>query len=374
MLLILAEFMLEVAQRFGRFPSAIHGQVRTMKQLWLLPTTVVGSYPQPDWLIDRENLRKRAPVRWRAGEMWRIPEPLLEQAQDDATIVAIHEMELAGVDIISDGEIRRESYSNRFANALGGVDHERPGAGLNRRGGPDVVPLVSGPIRRLAQVEVRDLTFLRANTQRMVKITLPGPFTMSQQAENTWYPDEETLAMEYAAAVNEEMRDLFAAGADVVQLDEPYMVSWFEKARKFAVPALNRALADAPGTTVVHMCFGYGHYVRDKQGSKYAFLGELAVCTADQISIEAAQPQLDLSILRELPNKTIVLGVIDLADRAVETPDIVAGRIRAALKHVAPERLVIAPDCGMKYLPRETAFAKLQAMVAGTRIVRAELT
>jgi 5-methyltetrahydropteroyltriglutamate--homocysteine methyltransferase len=237
-----------------------------------------------------------------------------------------------------------------------------------------VVPLVSGPIRRLAQVEVRDLTFLRANTQRMVKITLPGPFTMSQQAENTWYPDEETLAMEYAAVVNEEMRDLFAAGADVVQLDEPYMVSWFEKARKFAVPALNRALADAPGTTVVHMCFGYGHYVRDKQGSKYAFLGELAVCTADQISIEAAQPQLDLSILRELPNKTIVLGVIDLADRAVETPDVVAERIRAALKHVPPQRLVIAPDCGMKYLPRETAFAKLQAMVAGTRIVRAELT
>ncbi len=340
----------------------------------LLPTTVVGSYPQPDWLVDRDNLRKRVPVRWRAREMWRIPEPWLEQAQDDATIVAIHDMERAGVDIISDGEIRRESYSNRFANALGGVDRDRPGQGLNRRGKPDVVPLVCGQIRRLAPVEVRDLIFLRQHTSRMTKLTLPGPFTMSQQAQNTYYPDDESLAMDYAAAVNEEIKDLFAAGADVVQIDEPYMQAWPDKARKFAVRALNRALEGVGGTTAVHLCFGYGHYVKEKKEPGYAFLGELEECAADQVSIEAAQPKLDLSVLKELPSKTIMLGVLDLGDPQVESAETVANRIRAALKVVSPSRLVIAPDCGMKYLARDVAFAKLKAMVEGTQLVRAELT
>jgi 5-methyltetrahydropteroyltriglutamate--homocysteine methyltransferase len=344
-----------------------------MSEQILLPTTVVGSYPQPDWLIDRESLRKRVPTRVRAREMWRIPEPWLEQAQDDATIVAIHDMERAGVDIISDGEIRRESYSNRFATALGGVDPEHPGQGLTRRGTPDIVPLVNGSIRRQGPVEVRDLTFLRAHTGRKVKITLPGPFTMSQQAQNTHYPDEESLAMDYAVAANEEIKDLFAAGADVVQIDEPYMQAWPDKARKFAVKALNRALEGVSGITVVHLCFGYGHYIKDKQGSGYSFLPELEDCATTQVSIEAAQPQLDLSILKRLPTKTIMLGVLDLGDRTIETPNAVADRIRAALKVAPPERLVIAPDCGMKYLPRDVAFGKLKAMVEGARIVRVSL-
>jgi 5-methyltetrahydropteroyltriglutamate--homocysteine methyltransferase len=241
----------------------------------LLPTTVVGSYPQPEWLIDREALRKRIPVRVRAREMWRISESLLEEAQDDATIVAIHDMERAGIDIVSDGEMRRESYSNRFANALGGVDPKRPGAGLTRRGTPDVVPLVSGPIRRTGPIEVRDLTFLRTHATRKVKITLPGPFTMTHQAENAYYPDAESLAMAYAVAVNEEIKDLFAAGADVVQIDEPYMQGWPEKAKAYAVKALNRALEGVIGTTVVHLCFGYGHYVKDKKSTGYSFLPDI---------------------------------------------------------------------------------------------------
>ncbi len=340
----------------------------------LLPTTVVGSYPQPDWLIDRDTLRKRVPARWRAREMWRIPEQWLEQAQDDATIVAIHDLERAGVDIISDGEIRRESYSNRFANALAGVDPDHPGEGLNRRGKPDIVPLVSGKIRRLAPVEVRDLAFLRAHTSRMTKLTIPGPFTMSQQAQNAYYPDEEALAMDYAVAVNEEIKDLFAAGADVVQIDEPYIQAWPDKARKFAVRALNRALEGVRGITAVHLCFGYGHYVKEKKEPGYAFLRELEECVTDQVSIEAAQPKLDLSVLKDLPSKTIMLGVLDLGDPQIESAETVAGRIRAALKFVPPARLVIAPDCGMKYLAREIAFGKLKAMVEGTKIVRAELT
>ncbi len=338
----------------------------------LLPTTVVGSYPQPDWLIDRTSLKKRVPARVRATDLWRIAEPWLEQAQDDATLLAIREMERAGVDIISDGEMRRESYSNRFANALGGVDRERLGAGLNRRGGPDIVPLVSGPIRRVEPVEVRDLTFLRANTERMVKITLPGPFTMTRQAENAYYADEEALAMAYAAAVNDEIKDLFAAGADVVQLDEPYMDSFPEQARRYAVKAINRALEGVSGTTVVHICFGYGHYVK-KKSAPYAFLRELEDCTADQISIEAAQPQLDLSILKDLPSKTIMVGVLNLGDEMIETPELIAQRLRAALAVIPAERLVAAPDCGMKYLPREVAWGKLKAMVEGAGIVRQEL-
>ena len=250
---------------------------------------MVGSYPQPDWLIDRENLAKRPPPRVRAREVWRIPEPWLEQAQDDATIVAIHEMESAGVDIISDGEMRRESYSNRLANALGGIDRERPGSAISRSGKPDIVPLVSGPIRRLAPVEVRDLTFLRAHTARQVKITLPGPFTMTQQAQNAYYPDEDSLAMAYAEAVNAEIKDLFAAGADVVQIDEPYMQARPELARHYGLKALNRALAGVTGTTAVHLCFGYAYIMKDKPAG-YSFLPELENCLADQISIEAAQP------------------------------------------------------------------------------------
>jgi 5-methyltetrahydropteroyltriglutamate--homocysteine methyltransferase len=338
----------------------------------LIPTTVVGSYPQPDWLIDRTSLKQRVPARVRARDLWRIPEQWLEQAQDDATLLAIREMERAGIDIISDGEMRRESYSNRFANALGGVDRERLGAGLNRRGGPDIVPLVEGPIRRLEPVEVRDLSFLRANTDRHVKITLPGPFTLTRQAENAHYPDEESLAMDYAAAVNEEIKDLFAAGADVVQLDEPYMDSFAEQARRYAVKAINRALEGVIGTSVVHICFGYGHYLK-KKNSPYSFLRELEGCAAKQVSIEAAQPNLDLSILKELPSKTIMLGVLNLADETIESAELIAQRLRAALAVIPPERLVAAPDCGMKYLSRDAAFGKLKAMVAGAQIVREEL-
>lgn len=345
-----------------------------MSDSTLLPTTVVGSYPQPDWLIDRENLAKRVPSRVRARELWRIPEPWLAQAQDDATIVAIHEMELAGVDIISDGEIRRESYSNRFATALGGVDQERLGSGLNRRGRPDVVPLVNGPIRRTVPIEVPDLQFLRAHTTRKIKITIPGPFTMTHQAQNSYYPDEESLAMAYAAAVNDEVKDLFAAGADVVQLDEPYMEAWADKARQYAVKAINRALEGVTGTTVVHLCFGYGHYVKEKKVNRYSFLPELNDCIANQISIEAAQPKLDLSMLKDLPSKKIMLGVLNLGDNTVETAEIVAARIRAAMAVVPPERLVIAPDCGMKYLPRDVAFGKLKAMCTAAKMVRAEIS
>ena len=343
-----------------------------MNAKMLLPTTVVGSYPQPDWLIDRTSLKQRAPARVRATDLWRIPAEWREQAQDDATVLAIREMERAGVDIISDGEMRRESYSNRFANGLGGVDRERLGAGLNRRGGPDVVPLVSGPIHRVGPVEVRDLSFLRANTDRMVKITLPGPFTLTRQAENAHYPDEESLAMAYAAAVNGEIKDLFAAGADVVQLDEPYMDSFPEQARRYAVKAINRALEGVGGTTVVHICFGYGHYLK-KKNSPYSFLCELEDCLADQVSLEAAQPNLDLSVLKELPSKTIMLGVLNLGDETVETPALVAERLRAALAALPAERLVVAPDCGMKYLSRAVAFGKLKAMVEGARLVRQEL-
>jgi 5-methyltetrahydropteroyltriglutamate--homocysteine methyltransferase len=338
-----------------------------------LTTTVVGSYPQPDWLIDRERLGSRLPPRVRARELWRVDEAHLEQAQDDATLLAIRDMERAGVDVISDGEIRRESYSNRFATALAGVDLDNPGVAIDRTGHENPVPRVVGPIRRTRPVEVRDVEFLRANTDRPIRITLPGPFTMAQQAQNDHYPDEESLALAYAEAVNEEARDLKAAGADVVQIDEPYLQARPEKARAYGLAAIARALDGIEGETALHICFGYGHIVRDKPAG-YSFLAELNGCAAGQISIETAQPGLDLSVLRELPDKTVVLGVLDLSDGApVETPDAVAARIRAALEHVAPERLVVAPDCGMKYLPREVAFRKLEAMVAGAAIVRAEL-
>jgi 5-methyltetrahydropteroyltriglutamate--homocysteine methyltransferase len=339
----------------------------------LLPTTVVGSYPQPEWLIDRERLGSRLPPRVRARELWRVDERFLEEAQDDATLLAIRDMEEAGVDVISDGEMRRESYSNRFATALDGVDLDKPGVAIDRTGHENPVPRVVGPIRRTRPVEVRDVEFLRANTSRPIRITLPGPFTMAQQAQNDHYPDEESLVLAYAAAVNEEARDLKAAGADVVQIDEPYLQARPEKARSYGLAAIDRALEGIEGETALHICFGYGHIVHDKPAG-YSFLSELNDCAVRQISIETAQPGLDLSILRELPDKTIVLGVLDLSDDApVEASELVAERIRRALDHVDADRLVVAPDCGMKYLTRAVARAKLQAMVEGAAIVRSEL-
>ena len=338
----------------------------------VLTTTVVGSYPQPDWLVDRALLSKGVP-RVRMQAMWRVPEPFLEQAQDDATIVAIREMERAGIDIISDGEIRRESYSNRFATALDGVDVATPGVIRNRAGQETVVPRVVGRVRRTRPVEVRDMQFLRRHTDRPAKITLPGPFTMAQQAENEFYRDVEELAMDFAAAVNAEAHELEAAGADVIQLDEPWLRNDPEGARRYAVPAINRALAGLTVPTALHLCFGYAAVVRHQKPTGYSFLPQLAETIARQISIEAAQPQLDLGVLADLAGKTIILGVIDLGDPAVETVDRVVERIRAGLARVPPERLILAPDCGMKYLPRETAFGKLRALADGARAVRAQL-
>jgi 5-methyltetrahydropteroyltriglutamate--homocysteine methyltransferase len=337
-----------------------------------LVTTVVGSYPQPDWLIDRERLGDRLPPRVRARELWRVPEPYLEEAQDDATRLAVQDMENAGVDVITDGEMRRESYSNRFATALEGVDLEEPGVALDRTGHPNPVPRVVGSIRRARPVEVRDVEFLRSLTARLIKITVPGPFTMTQQAQNDHYPDGRSLALAYAEAVNAELRDLKAAGADVVQIDEPYLQARPEPAREYAVEAIDRALDGIEGDTVLHTCFGYAHIVKDRL-TGYPFLRELNDCAATHISLEAAQPQLDPDVLRALPDKVIVLGVLDLGADEVETTDAVAARIRAALTVVPPERLVVAPDCGMKYLPRERAFRKLESMVAGSWLVREEL-
>ncbi|WP_043835611.1 5-methyltetrahydropteroyltriglutamate--homocysteine methyltransferase [Muricoccus aerilatus] len=338
----------------------------------LLPTTVVGSYPQPDWLVDRAVLAQNLVPRVRMKGMWRVAEDALEGAQDDATLLAIRDMERAGIDIVTDGEIRRESYSNRFALALDGVDLDNPARTMGRAGKETMVPRVVGPIRRTRPVEVRDVEFLVANTERRTKITLPGPFTMSQQAYDEHYRDEEAMAMDYAVAVNEEARDLKAAGIDIIQIDEPWMQARPEAAARFGVRALNRALEGLEGDTVVHLCFGYAAVVKDKP-SGYSFLPQLADCTAAQISIEAAQPKLDLSVLDELSGKTIMLGVIDLGSAEVETPDVVAERIRAALERLPAERLVVAPDCGMKYLPRARAFGKLRAMAEGAAIVRREL-
>lgn len=336
-------------------------------------TAVVGSYPQPDWLIDRALLKKMMAPRVRVQEVWRVAPEYLEQAQDDATIVAIREQERAGIDVITDGEIRRESYSNRFANALDGIDRERIGEIVGRSGVRVPVPIVSGPIKRRHPVEVRDVRFLRQQTDRIVKITLPGPFTMAQQAVNEYYGDDESLALAYAEAVNEEVHDLFAAGADIVQLDEPWLQARAEAARRYGIKAINRALAGVRGTTALHLCFGYAALVKDKPSSGYSFLAELEGAAVDQVSIEAAQPQLDLAVLRALPSKTVLVGVLDLGNGQVETPEQVANRIRAALEFVAPERLVATPDCGMKYLPRDVAFGKLAALAAGAKIVRAEL-
>jgi 5-methyltetrahydropteroyltriglutamate--homocysteine methyltransferase len=333
-----------------------------------LVTTVVGSYPQPDWLIDRERLGDRLPPRVRARELWRIPEPFLEAAQDDATRLAVQDMERAGVDVITDGEMRRESYSNRFATALDGVDLDEPGVALDRTGHENPVPRVVGPIRRREPVEVRDVEFLRSITDRRIKITVPGPFTMTHQAQNDHYDDERSLALAYADAVNAELRDLKAAGADVVQIDEPYLQARPEPAREYAVEAINRALEGIEGDTVLHTCFGYAHIVHDRP-SGYPFLRELNECAATHLSLEAAQPDLDPEVLRELADKVILLGVLDLGSDEAETPEVVAGRIRRALEALPPARLVVAPDCGMKYLPRDLAFRKLQAMVEGARLV-----
>jgi 5-methyltetrahydropteroyltriglutamate--homocysteine methyltransferase len=338
----------------------------------LLPTSLVGSYAQPEWLIDRKKLAGRFPPRVRAKELWRVAPEHLEQAQDDATLLAIRDQERAGLDIITDGEMRRESYSNRFATALEGVDIDNPGTALDRSGHPNPVPRVAGKVRRKHPVEVRDLQFLRASTDRTIKITVPGPFTMSQQAQNDFYKDEAELALDYAAAVNAEIKDLFAAGADIVQVDEPYMQARPEKARAFGLAAFNRALDGVAGTTAVHICFGYAAIIHVRP-SGYSFLPEFAKSPVQQISIETAQSDLDCSVLEKLPGKTIILGTLDLNDMNVESPETVAERIRRALKHVPAERIVVAPDCGMKYLPRDVAFAKMRAMVEGAKIVRREI-
>jgi len=337
----------------------------------LFPTTLVGSFPQPDWLIDRKRLTEEIPPRVRAQQLWRIPEPWLAQAQDDATLLAIRAQEAAGIDIVTDGEIRRESYSNRFATALEGVDLEKPGIAVTRSGKQQLVPRIVGRIRRKHAVEVDDLKFLKRNTTRKTKITVPGPFTMAQQAQNDYYPSIEAAAMDYAAAVNEEIRDLFAAGADVVQIDEPYMQSQPDKAREYGVRALNKALENIKGETAVHICFGYAAYLKNKP-SGYSFLPEFAACSCRQLSIETAEPKLDCSVLTKLPGKKIMVGCIDLSDEKVEPPQVVVARIKRALEFIAPENVILAPDCGMKFLPRESAFGKLQSMVDAARLLREE--
>ena len=337
----------------------------------LFPTSLVGSYPQPDWLIDRARLKDRFPPRVRARELWRVDPAYLAEAQRDATLLAIRAQEEAGLDILTDGEICRESYSNRFATALEGVDIDNPGSALDRSGHPNPVPRVTGPVRRRHPVEVEDVAFLRANTGKTIKITVPGPFTMAQQAQNDYYASAEDLAFGYAEAVNEEVADLFAAGADIVQLDEPYLQARPEEARRYGVKVINRALAGITGTTAVHLCFGYAAIIHERPEG-YSFLPELAAANCDQISIETAQSGLDCSVLTALDGKTIILGVLNLDDHSVESADTVAGRVRKALPYVPAERLVLAPDCGMKYLPRDSAFGKLTAMTEAARQLRTE--
>jgi 5-methyltetrahydropteroyltriglutamate--homocysteine methyltransferase len=338
----------------------------------LLPTTLVGSYPQPDWLVDKKVLLEHGPPRVRMREVWRVAEPQLAGAQDDAVLLAIRDMERAGLDIVTDGEVRRESYFNHFANALDGIDLDRPGEMPSRIGTMIPVPRVVGPIRRTRPVELEAARFLRANTTRATKITVPGPFTMTMLAQNQHYPDDRTLAMAYADAVNAELKDLKAAGIDVVQIDEPYLSPNAERARDFALEAIDRALDGVPGPTAVHLCMGYSYVVK-KKPEGYAFLPELARTRAAQISIEAAEPKLDLSILRSLPGKSVMVGVLDLGDMGIETPEAVARRIEAALAHLPPERMIVAPDCGLKYLPRPVAYGRMCAMVEGARQVRARL-
>jgi 5-methyltetrahydropteroyltriglutamate--homocysteine methyltransferase len=338
----------------------------------LLPTSLVGSYAQPDWLIDCQKLAGRFPPRVRAKELWRVAPEFLDQAQDDATVLAIRDQERAGLDIITDGELRRESYSNRFATALEGVDIDNPGTALDRSGHPNPVPRVTSKIRRKHPVEVRDVKFLRANTSRTIKITVPGPFTMSQQAQNDFYEDEQAMVLDYAAAVNAEIKDLFAAGADIVQIDEPYMQARADKARQIGLKGLNAALEGVKGTTALHICFGYAAVIHARPDG-YSFLPEFADSPIQQISIETAQSGLDCKVLETLPGKTIILGVLDLSDMTVEHPETVAARIRRALPYVPADKIVIAPDCGLKYLPRDVAYGKMCAMVEGAKIVRGDL-
>ena len=335
----------------------------------LFPTTLVGSYPQPEWLIDRQKLAGRFPPRVRARELWRVEEKFLKQAQDDATLLAIQAQEAAGLDIITDGEIRRESYSNRFATALEGIDIDHPGSALDRSGHPNPVPRIVGKIRRKHAVEVQDLLFLKKNTKKQVKITVPGPFTMLQQAQNDFYKSEEEAALDYAVAVNAEIKDLFAAGADIVQIDEPYMQARPEKARQYGLKALNKALEGIAGETAVHICFGYAAIIHARPEG-YSFLPEFAACSCKQVSIETAQSKLDCSVLNTLKEKRIMVGVIDLSDMKIETPQTVVERAQRALKHLKPENMILAPDCGMKYLPREVADGKLKALVEGARLLR----
>ena len=338
----------------------------------LIPTSVVGSYVQPDWLIDRDTLASGSPPRSRRGDLWRVDETWLTQAQNDATLLAIRDQERAGIDIITDGEMRRESYSNHFATALDGLDKQKTGTAISRKGTPNAVPLVIGPIKRVRPVGTKDIAFLRANTDRMIKATLPGPFTMSQQAEDQYYNDPSALAMDYAAAVNDEIHDLFIAGADMVQIDEPWLQARPEAARDYAIPSINRALEGVEGATALHLCMGYAAMIKDRP-DHYHFLEELSQCPVDQISVETAQPNLDLSALIPIADKTIILGVINLDDMTVESEQLVADRIERAFEFLAPENVIPAPDCGFKYLPRDIAFAKLQALVEGTRLVRQKL-
>ena len=339
----------------------------------ILPTSLVGSWPQPSWLIDRARLDAHLPVRVNASDLWLVDQEHLAEAHRDAIALAVHEQERLGLDIITDGEVRRESYSNRFATSLDGIDVDRPGHAVDRTGATVAVPRVVGPIRRHSPVEVDVVAQLRRHTDRPLKVTLPGPFTMGQQAQDDFYGDDAELALAYAAAVNEEMLDLFAAGADVVQLDEPYVQARPEAARRHAIAAIDRALQGATATTVLHVCFGYGRHVADKP-TGYDFLAELDACRADEISIEAAQPRLDLGVLDELATKRVHVGVLDLRDPTIESTEQVASRIRAALRHLPPERLVIAPDCGCKYLHRDVAWAKTAAMVAAAKRVRHEIS
>jgi 5-methyltetrahydropteroyltriglutamate--homocysteine methyltransferase len=349
------------------------GEDRGMTTPMPMPTTVVGSLPQPDWLVNKEIMLATSPPRVRLKTIWRVPEPYLDEAQDDATADAIHRQEMAGIDIVSDGEIRRESYFNRFANALDGIDIDNPAEVEGRNRTRQIVPRVVGEIRRARPVQVRDVEHMRKLTRKPIKITMPGPFTMMRLAKDEFYGDKHALLLAYAKVVNEEAHDLKKAGADIVQLDEPFVESFVEEATQWAVEGIDRSLEGIPGTTVVHLCFGYGHYVQVDKPNRYGFLAPLDACSATQISIEAAQPRLDPAMLDLLPSKQVVYGVLDLKDHTVETPEIVADRIRQALKHLPPERLVVAPDCGMKYLPRDIAYAKLHAMVAGRNIVRREL-
>ena len=340
-----------------------------MTTLPLFPTTLVGSYPQPEWLIDRARLAGRFPPRVRARELWRPAPEHLAEAQQDATLLAVRAQELAGLDIVTDGEERRESYSNHFATALEGVDVDHPGEALDRSGHPNPVPRVVGPVRRPRPVQVDDVRFLRAATDRTVKVTVPGPFTMSQQAQDDHYGSPRDLALAYAEAVNAEVRDLFAAGADIVQIDEPYLQARPDAAREYGLAALNRALDGVEGTTAVHLCFGYAAIIHERP-SGYSFLPELADSPVQQVSIETAQSGLDTSVLAALSDKTVMVGVVDLSDPAVEAVETVVARVRRALPHVDAERLVLAPDCGMKYLPRASADGKMRAMAEAAQVLR----